>query len=51
MKLPRWLPSFRRSRKACPECGASVHETYCDVCGYDLVRKTKTDVTQHKTTF
>jgi ribosomal protein L37E len=29
-----------RSQK-CPECGAKVHETYCDVCGYDLIQKTR----------
>ena len=32
-----------RSEK-CPECGAQVHETYCEVCGYDLVRKTRGEV-------
>ena len=30
----------------CPECGASVRETYCTVCGYDLVRQTRADVTR-----
>ena len=43
MKLPRWLPSFRRARNDCPECGASVKQTYCEVCGYDLVRKTRSE--------
>jgi H+/Cl- antiporter ClcA len=28
-----------------PECGASVRQTYCEVCGYDLVRKTRDEVT------
>jgi predicted amidophosphoribosyltransferase len=41
MKRPRWLPRLRLHRKACPECGASVPETYCDVCGYDLILKTR----------
>jgi hypothetical protein len=31
--------------EVCPECGASVQETYCEVCGYDLIRKTRSDVT------
>ncbi|RYP88073.1 hypothetical protein EKO23_04310 [Nocardioides guangzhouensis] len=30
----------------CPECGSTVRETYCEVCGYDLVRQTRTDVTR-----
>ncbi len=25
----------------CPECGHKVPETFCDVCGYDLVRQTR----------
>ena len=29
---------------ACPECGASVKETYCEVCGYELVRRTRGDL-------
>jgi hypothetical protein len=41
MKRPSWLPRLRRSKRTCPECGASVPETYCDVCGYDLIRKTR----------
>lgn len=48
MKRPRWLPRLRRSARACPECGASVPETYCEVCGYDLVRKTRDDVGRYK---
>ena len=43
MKRPRWLPRFPWSRQACPECGASVHETYCETCGYDLIEKTRAD--------
>lgn len=30
--------------EVCPECGGSVEETYCETCGYDLVRKTRGDV-------
>ncbi len=48
MKRPGWLPRFRRSSKACPECGAQVEQAYCDVCGYDLIRKTRADVSLHK---
>ena len=28
-------------RKRCPECGHKVRETYCDVCGYDLIEQTR----------
>jgi len=48
MKRPRWLPRLRRSRKECPECGASVPETYCEICGYDLVQKTRADNALHR---
>jgi ribosomal protein L32 len=31
---------FRRTR--CPECGHKVREqTFCDVCGYDLIEQTR----------
>ena len=30
---------FRRKR--CPECGHKVRETFCDVCGYDLIQQTR----------
>ena len=34
---------FRRKR--CPECGHKVREqTFCDVCGYDLIEQTRTKV-------
>jgi len=48
MKGLRWLPRFRRSDSSCPECGAAVPETYCEVCGYDLVRKTRDETAQYK---
>jgi ribosomal protein L37E len=28
-------------RKRCPDCGHKVRETYCDVCGYDLIEQTR----------
>jgi ribosomal protein L37E len=28
-------------RKRCPECGHKVRETYCDVCGYELVEQAR----------
>ena len=31
-------------RKRCPECGRRVRETYCDVCGYDLIEQTRTEI-------
>ena len=51
MRLPRWLSRSHRKGTACPECGGSVHETYCEVCGYDLVRKTRTDLGVRRPTF
>jgi ribosomal protein L37E len=36
------------AEEACPECGAHVHVTYCEVCGYDLIRKTRADVSLNK---
>ena len=27
--------------KRCPECGHKVRQTYCDVCGYDLIEQTR----------
>jgi hypothetical protein len=48
MKRPRWLPRLRRRRHSCPECGASVRETYCEICGYDLIRKTRGEAALHR---
>jgi ribosomal protein L37E len=48
MKRPNWLPRLRRSRDTCPECGASVKETYCTVCGFELVEKTRQEVSGRK---
>jgi len=30
---------FRRKR--CPQCGHKVRETFCDVCGYDLIEQAR----------
>jgi len=30
-----------RRRRPCPECGHKVKESYCDVCGYDVVSRTR----------
>ena len=27
--------------KRCPECGHKVRQTYCDVCGYDLIEQSR----------
>jgi predicted amidophosphoribosyltransferase len=48
MRRPRWLPRLHLRRQPCPECGAHVPETYCEVCGYDLIRQTRADVSFHK---
>lgn len=45
MKRPRWLPRLRRSGNKCPDCGAEAQETFCEVCGYDLIQKKRADVT------
>ena len=42
-----WLKGkFGRDTHSCPECQAEMaaQTTYCDVCGYDLVRKTRDDI-------
>lgn len=44
----RWLPRFRRSQSECPQCGAVVPETHCEVCGYELVRETRADIARYK---
>lgn len=38
-----WIKRLTRfgRRERCPECGEPVHETYCEVCGYDLIRQTR----------
>jgi hypothetical protein len=38
--VQRVTAPFRRRR--CPECGHRVRETFCDVCGYDLIEETRT---------
>jgi hypothetical protein len=43
MNVPRWLPRLRRRGECCPECGTVGQETYCDVCGYDLVQRIRAD--------
>ena len=44
MKRPRWLREARAGRGSrAPECGGEVQQTYCEVCGYDLVLKTRGD--------
>jgi hypothetical protein len=46
MRRPHWL-SRLFARKACPECGAHA-ETYCEACGYDLVRKTRAQASLYR---
>lgn len=38
-----WMKRLSRliHRENCPHCGHAVHETYCDVCGYELIRQTR----------
>ena len=38
-----WLKrlSLRLHRERCPEFGNEIHRTYCDVCGYDLIRQVR----------
>jgi len=46
-----WIKRLSRlgRRERCPECGEQVRETYCDVCGYDLVRQTRDDALRRPT--
>jgi hypothetical protein len=37
----RIVPERLASVRALPECGHKVPETFCDVCGYDLVEQTR----------
>lgn len=48
MRLPGWLARLLRTRQSCPDCGAAVHETNCEVCGYDLVRKSRGEAGLHR---
>jgi ribosomal protein L32 len=49
MKRPRWLFGRRHSVTRCPECGkACVPEAYCEYCGYDLVERSRADVSRFK---
>lgn len=49
MKLPRWLFGRRRSVATCPECGKPcVPESYCEYCGYDLVERSRAEVSRFK---
>lgn len=49
MKLPRWLFGRRHSVTACPECGkACAPESVCEFCGYDLVERSRADVSRYK---
>ena len=43
--VKRVVAPFRRKR--CPECGHKVHEAYCEVCGYDLVRQARDKAVDH----
>ncbi|HET9945306.1 MAG TPA: hypothetical protein VFR56_06605 [Actinomycetes bacterium] len=39
----RWLPRLHwlDRRPACEQCGRTGAATYCEVCGYELVRRTR----------
>ena len=37
---------FRRKR--CPECGHKLWETYCDVCGYELIEQTRDKLLRYR---
>ncbi len=38
----------RLRRKRCPECGRPVRETFCDVCGYDLVQQARDEALKRR---
>jgi hypothetical protein len=44
--MQRVTAPFRRMR--CPECGHKLRETYCDVCGYDLIEQTRDKLLRDK---
>ena len=49
MKAPKWLARTRTHRHAsdsstCPECGAKMPLTTCEVCGYDMVQRTRDSI-------
>jgi predicted amidophosphoribosyltransferase len=48
MHRPSWLPRLRRRSSTCPECGATMTQIQCEVCGYELVRKTRADIARFK---
>lgn len=33
------------SPATCPSCKRAVQQRYCDVCGYDLIKQTRAEVT------
>ena len=48
--MARWrLSRLLRRRRSCPECGHVGRQVYCDVCGYDLVAKTRAATPQRPT--
>lgn len=48
MRRPSWLNRLRRRSSTCPECGATEAGTECEVCGYELVRRTRADIARFK---
>ena len=38
-----WLPRLHTRKVGCGECGRASRRTYCDVCGYELVRRTRAE--------
>ena len=42
----RMTAPFRRKR--CPECGHKLWETYCDVCGYELIEQTRDKLLRYR---
>jgi hypothetical protein len=35
------LPRLHARKATCGECGRASRRTYCEVCGYELVRRTR----------
>jgi len=44
--VQRMTAPFRRKR--CPECGHKLRETYCDVCGYELIEQTRDKLLRYR---
>jgi predicted amidophosphoribosyltransferase len=45
MGITNLVRRLMRRRQLCPDCGGACTQAYCDVCGYDLVRRSRSRTT------